>query len=318
LVEPRGASAGTRFLLSWAVATLALAGGGVHAQDVTRDPTARRGEIELTYQYSEEQDLDTSNIGVLKTPVLTTQSLDFNVRYALKERWTIEGGLPLISRKWGGDGRLPEDPIGAIHDPNAFVPPHPEAKFVDNGRYYTYFQDWRAVGRYLLLRDPVIVEPYLMLGFPATDYPILGSATPGEHVRRQEIGSTFAYRPPFLSWFFSVEIGYQYVEKTLDVNKNATRVDAEIVYFASPKVAVKLFASSKNGHGIPPPLPDLTSDIFYHHDQLIRHNYINMGLGTDWSLSSRNVLNVSWIQMVHAEDIFHLRGALSVSLSRGF
>ena len=119
----------------------------------------------------------------------------------------------------------------------------------NDGHYHTYFQDWRIAGRYLLLRDPVIVEPYLMIGFPATDYPFLGSAAPGENRRREEIGSTIEYRPPFLNWYFSVEIGYQYVEKTLDVNKDATRVDAEIGYFASPKIAVKLFASSKNGHG---------------------------------------------------------------------
>ena len=303
---------------SWPVASVAFASAGVHAQDVTRDPTARRGEIDVTYQYSEEQDLHTSNVGTIPTNVLTTQSLDFNVRYALKERWTIEGGLPLISRKWAGDGRLPEDPLGAAHNPALFVPPHPEATFVDNGRYWTYFQDWRIGARYLLLRDPVIVEPYLMLGLPATDYPFLGSAAPGEHVSRQEIGSTVAYRPPFLSWYFNIEIGYQYVERTLGVNKNATRVDAEVVYFVNPKIAAKLFVSSKNGHGILPPPIDLTSDVFYHHDQLIRHNYINAGLGVDWSLSSRNVLNLSWIQMVHAEDIFYLRGALSVSLSRGF
>jgi hypothetical protein len=318
LVEARRASARTRLLLTWSIAALALAGTAVRAQDVTRDPTARRGEIELTYQYSEEQNLETSNMGTRLTPVLTTQSLDFNVRYALKERWTIEGGLPLISRQWGGDGRLPEDPAGANHDPRRLVPPHPEDAFTDDGRYHTYFQDWRLAGRYLLLRDPVIIEPYLMLGFPSTDYPFLGLAVPGEHVKRQEIGSTFAYRPPFLNWFFSVEIGYQYVEKTLGVNKNATRVDAEILYFVNPKIAVKLFASSKNGHGIEPPVPDLTSDIWYHHDQLVRHNYINAGLGADWKLSSRNVVNFSWIQMVHAEDILHLRGALSFSLSRGF
>ena len=318
MIEAPRASAGKRFLLSWSIAALAFASTAVRAQDVTRDPTARRGEIEITYQYSEEQDLHTSNIGVIKTPLLTTQAVDFNVRYALKERWTIEGGLPLISRKWAADGRLPEDPLGAAHDPMFFTPPHTEATFVDNGRYWTYFQDWRIGARYLLLRDPVIVEPYLMLGSPATDYPFFGSASPGEHVKRQEIGSTVAYRPPFLNWYFSVQIGYQYVEKTLDVNKNATRVDAEIVYFVNPKIAVKLFASSKNGHGILPPPPDFSSDVWYHHDQLIRHNYINAGLGTDWSLSNRNVLNVSWIKMVHTEDIFYLRGALSVSLSRWF
>ncbi len=318
MVDARGANARTRFLLDSLLAALALAGTAARAQDVTRNPAERRGEIDITYQYSEEQNLDTTNIGTINTPVLTTQSLDFNVRYALKDRWTIEGGLPLISRRWGGDGKLPEDPAGYAHNPRNFVPPHDDAAFTDDGNYHTYFQDWRLGGRYLALRDPVIIEPYVMIGFPATDYPFLGSAAPGEHVRREEIGSTFAYRPPFLNWYFSVEIGYQYVEKTLDVNKNATRVDAEIVYFVNPKVAVKLFASSKNGHGIEPPAPDLTSDIWYHHDQLIRHNYINAGLGADWNLSGRNRLNFSWIQMVHAEDIFDLRGAVSFSLSRGF
>ena len=316
--EARRIGARTRFLVSTSLAALALAWTAARAQDVTRDPTARRGEMEITYQHSKEQNLVTSNFGTLQTYVLTNQSLDFNVRYALKDRWTIEGGLPLISRKWGGDGKLPEDGAGYNHNPMNFIPPHPEATFVDDGQYHTYFQDWRLGARYLLLRDPVIIEPYLMLGLPSTDYPFLGSAAPGEHVSRQEIGSTFAYRPPFLNWYFSVEIGYQYVEKTLGVNKNATRVDAEIVYFVNPKIAVKLFASSKNGHGIEPPVPDLTSDIWYHHDQLIRHNYINAGLGMDWFLSSRNAVNVSWIQMVHAEDIFNLDGALSFSLSRGF
>ena len=269
----RRSGAGTRVLLTWSTAALALAAAAVRAQDVTRDPTERRGEIDITYQYSEEQNLETSNMGTRQTPVLTTQSLDFNVRYALKERWTIEGGLPLISRQWGGDGRLPEDPAGANHDPRRFIPPHTEATFTDDGHYHTYFQDWRLAGRYLLFRDPVIIEPYVMLGFPSTDYPFLGLAAPGEHVKRREVGSTFAYRPPFLNWFFSVEIGKQFVEKTLDVNKNATRVDAEIVYFVNPTIAVKLFASSKNGHGIPPPVPDLTSDIWYRHDELIHHNF---------------------------------------------
>ena len=318
MVEALLASARTRALLSWPIATLVLASAGVRAQDVTRDPTARRGEIDITYQHSEEQNLETSNNGTIKTPVLTTQTLDFNFRYALKERWTIEGGLPLVSRKWGADGMLPEDPLGYVHNPNNLIPPHPEDHFTDNGQWQTYFQDWRMAGRYLLFRDPVIIEPYLMIGFPSTDYPILGSAAPGEHVKRTEIGSTIAYRPPFLNWYFSTEIGKQYVEKTLDVNKDATRVDAEIVYFASPKVAVKLFASSKHGAGIDAPTPDLTSDVWYHHDQLVRHNYVNAGLGVDWVLSGRNTVNLSWLEMVHAQDVFHLNGALSFSLLRTF
>ena len=256
LVDARRVNARTRFLLChrWSPRCLRLAGVAARAQDVTRDPAERRGEIDITYQYSEEQNLHTSNIGTIQhagaDDAVARLQRPLCIEGALDDR----GRVALISRKWGGDGKLPEDPGGYVHDPRNFVPPHNEATFTDDGHYHTYFQDWRLGGRYLLMRDPVIIEPYVMIGFPSTDYPFLGSAAPGEHVRREEIGSTFAYRPPFLNWYFSVEIGYQYVEKTLDVNKNATRVDAEIVYFVNPKVAVKLFASSKNGHGIEPPL----------------------------------------------------------------
>ena len=66
------------------------------------------------------------------------------------------------------------------------------------------------------------------------------------------------------------------------------------------------------------PTPDLTSDVWYHHDQLVRHNYVNAGLGVDWVLSGRNTVNLSWLEMVHAQDVFHLNGALSFSLLRTY
>jgi hypothetical protein len=102
------------------------------------------------------------------------------------------------------------------------------------------------------------------------------------------------------------------------VSTNTTRVDAEAVYWVNPKIAVKAFVSSKNGVGLAPPPPDPTSDVWYHHDQMLRHNYMNGGLGMDWTLSERNVLNVSVLEMIHAEDVFDMRGALSVTLSRTF
>ena len=77
--------------------------------------------------------------------------------------------------------------------------------------------------------------------------------------------------------------------------------------------------TSKNGKGWDPPVtPDFTSELWYRHDQITRHNYSNVGVGFDWSLSERNALNFTLLKMVHAEDVFKLRRALSVSWSRPF
>jgi hypothetical protein len=299
-----------RAISGWAV-TLALANvcGVARAQEVTPEPTARRGEISITYQYAVNENLHGPQATVETAPV-RTQLIDFNVRRALNERWALEVGLPVISRKTEGP---------PIHNPMRIIPPHPESEFIDDGHYNTFVQDLRLGARYLLLEEPFIIEPYLMIGTPASDYPFFGASAPGEQVNRQEIGSTFAYRPPFLKWYFSMQVGYQNVEKTLGVNKDAMRVDAQAMYFVNPKIAVQLFISSKNGHGASPrPNPDLTSEFWYNHDRLTRNNYVNMGLGVNWLLDNRNMLNVSVIDMVRAEDIFALRGAASITLSRTF
>jgi hypothetical protein len=64
-------------------------------------------------------------------------------------------------------------------------------------------------------------------------------------------------------------------------------------------------------------MPD-TSEAWYLHDRYLRHNYANLGVGVDWALGDRNVLNVTTLKMVHLEDVFKLRRALSVTLSRSF
>jgi hypothetical protein len=80
-----------------------------------------------------------------------------------------------------------------------------------------------------------------------------------------------------------------------------------------------VFFTSKNGKGFDAPLvPNFASELWYRHDQITRHNYSNLGVGVDWSLSERNALNVTLLKMTHAEDVFKLRRAISVTWSRPF
>jgi len=43
-----------------------------------------------------------------------------------------------------------------------------------------------------------------------------------------------------------------------------------------------------------------------------------VGLGADWAMSDGNVIGVSFIEMVHTEDIFDLKKAFDVRVSRSF
>jgi hypothetical protein len=274
------------------------------------EASAPRGSMTVTYQYQKAQDLSGEGYVITSAPI-TTHLIDFAASYRIKDRWTVTAGLPFISREWKG---------GPSHNPLVIVPPQYDSEFVDDGHFHGFFQDLRLGASYLLLTDPVTIEPYLEYGIPASDYPFFAASAVGRHLNTLEVGSTFAYRPPFLPWFFSMRAGYVLTDSVLGVDTDAVRVTADAVRFFNDRIALNMFLTSKNGKGISPPqgTPDFTSELWYRHDQIIRHNYASMGLGVDWALSERTVMNFTVLRMVHAEDIFKLREALSVSFSRPF
>jgi hypothetical protein len=270
-----------------------------------------RGQMYLSYQYHEERDLIGSNI-TIPTGTLYTRLVDFAVDYALNDRWSVSAGLPLISRKVFDPNRA--------HDPLFINPPHTESEFIDDGQFHTYWQDLRLEMRYLALTEPFIVEPYVQLIIPVSDYPFFANAAVGRRLHEQEYGATLAYRPPFLNWYFSLRAGYVDAPSTLGVSIDGTRVVGDAIRFLSPRISLRIFFSSKHNKGMPVSTtpPDRTSEQWYYHDRMIRHNYINMGIGTDIALSDRNSLSIEWIEMLHAQDVFQLRKALNITVSRSF
>jgi len=292
----------------------------VHAQELETTATradaqqlqesAPRGHMEFTYQYQKAQNLTGEGYVFASAPI-TTHLVDIAFTYRIKDRWTVHAGLPYISRKWTG---------APSHDPLNIVPPQYDSEFVDDGQFHGFFQDLRFGASYLAYDGPITVEPYLEYGIPASDYPFFAASAVGRHLQTLEVGSIVGYRPPFLPWFFSMRAGYVLTDSVLGIDTDAMRVTADAVRFFNERVALNLFVTSKNGGGISPPEvpPGRTSELWYRHDQITRHNYATMGAGVDWSIGERNVMNFTVLRMVHAEDIFELDEALSVSFSRPF
>jgi hypothetical protein len=279
------------------------------AQDA--ELSAPRGSMTFTYQYQKAQNLAGEGYVINSAPI-TTHLIDVAASYRIKDRWAIHAGLPFISREWKG---------GPSHNPLNIVPPQYDSEFVDDGHFHGFFQDMRLGASYLLVTDPVTIEPYLEYGIPVSDYPFFAASAVGRNLQTLEIGSTFAYRPPFLPWFFSMKAGYVLVDSVLGIDTDAVRITADAVRFFNERIALNVFLTSKNGGGTSPnpaETPDFTSEQWYRHDQVTRHNYTTMGVGVDWSLGERNIMNFTLLRMVHAEDVFELEEALSVSISRPF
>jgi hypothetical protein len=271
--------------------------------------SAPRGQMAFTYQYQKAQNLVSEDFVIAGAPI-TTHLVDVSVSYRIKDRWTVSAGLPYISREWKG---------GPSHNPLNIVPPQLDSKFVDDGHFHGFFQDLRLGASYLVIDEPLSVEPYLEYGIPASDYPFFASSAVGRNMLTLEAGATFAYRPPFLPWYFSLRAGYVMADSVLGVDTDGMRVVADAVRFINERLSANVFLTSKNSTGITPPqTPDFTSELWYQHDKIIRHNYANLGLGLDWSLGERNVVNFTVLKMVHVEDVFELQEALSVTLSRAF
>jgi hypothetical protein len=275
------------------------------------DPEGHRGEMSLSYQYSEARDLIGAHLTIPTTP-LYTRLVDFAVDYELNDRWSVSAGLPLISRKVFDPNRT--------HDPLGIVPPRTESEFIDDGEFHTYWQDLRLEARYRALTEPFIVEPYFEYSLPMSDYPFFANGAVGQRLKRQEYGATLAYRPPFLQWYFSLRAGYANAPSTLGVSIDGVRVDGQAIRFLSPRIALRVFFSSKHNKGmlVPSTPIDRTSQLWYYHDRMIRHNYISAGLGADIALGNRNSLGVDWIKMPHAQDVFQLQKAFNISVSRSF
>ena len=269
-----------------------------------------RGQMSFTYQYQKSpESRPAQGTSQLRTDHDT--SIDVAAQLSSQRSLDVNAGLPFISREWKG---------GPSHDPLNIVPPQFDSEFVDDGHFHGFFQDLRLGASYLAYNGPIMFEPYLEYGIPASDYPFFAASAVGRQSAdaRSRVGVRLSPAVPEV--VFLDENGLRDGRFRARLSTRTRCASPQTRCVSSARVDTERFVTSKNGGGVSPPEvpPDRTSELWYRHDQFTRHNYMNVGVGVDWSLGERNVLNFTMLRMVHAEDIFELDEALSVSFSRSF
>jgi hypothetical protein len=234
--------------------------------------------------------------------------------YTFADRWTVYGSLPYVQKRFNAGERFGGDP----HNPNDpwwidFQPP--DKRFIDDERFHGGFQDFSFGLMYLALDGPLTISPYIGYGFPTTDYPFYAKAAIGANLWNIPVGVNLSFVPYFSDWFFRGNLAYVFSEKPLDINVDYWLGFLSAGYWFKPQLSVNIFLSAKyirNGLVMP---WDFTDDPFYRnypqdfdtiewwqHDRLLRHRFVNAGIGFDYFPSEKYKFSGSYFTGIWAEQ----------------
>lgn len=294
-------------VIAGAVLFLVLPGLPLSAEESRKG----HGHFTIEYQYIGVDGFE-SSVGELAVGTTDTHTLFFELDYNVTERWSVAFGLPLVRKRY--QGNFPHAVAG-------LDPPNNTAPFLDDGSYHTSLQDFHLGIRYLAKDGPLSIEPFVSLGVPSNDYPFFAGAAVGQNLNKLDVGAGFTYVPPISDAFFRLGVSYVFVEETLGTNIDHWRINGDAGYFFGPRFSGRVFFLLKKGDGLvfPDdfPLPR-TGERWYQHDRLVKHNYMNVGVGLDWALSESYQLSTSVMTMTWGEQIFIMDYAASISLTRSF
>ena len=269
------------------------------------------GHISVEYQYISVDGFEAST-GTLDIGTTDTHSLYFEADYNLTEKLSISAGIPLVRKRYRGP--FP-------HGTSGLNPPNNTAPFIDDGRYRTRFQDIHLGLRYLAKTGTIQVEPFVAIGIPSHDYPFFAHSAVGQNLLKLDLGTTLTYLPPLSDAFFRVSAAYVLVEETLGVSINHWRISGDAGYLFSPRFSGRVFFILKDGKGLTFPddfpVPRIDEQ-WYQHDRLVKHNYMNVGIGADWAINENYTLSASLMTMTWAEQVHVMDFAGGVSLSWSF
>jgi hypothetical protein len=281
----------------------------VLAQD---DEVTGRGSLRLEYQFIRTGAFD-SSIGDIDIGNTDGHTFLLSAEFALNDRWTLFASLPWISKRH--QGALPHDPVNDITEWDP-----PDLTLVDDGDFHSDFQDLYVGVSYLAKSGALSLAPFVSYGLPTHNYPIYAHAAVGRNIWHVPVGVAWSYLPHFSDFYFSGDVAYVFSQKTLGVDISHWLINTTVSYYVTPSFAPKVFVSIKHGtEGLDWPddydITALNDQKWYYHDRMIKHNFINGGVGFDWILNDRYQLSGSWFTMLRPDQVNKIDYAYTLGMT---
>ena len=241
--------------------------------------------------------------------------------FSLNEKWTLYGSIPYVRKRL-------VDPVGwGTHNPNVdfyeYTPP--DLRFVDDGEYHGGLQDLTVGVQYLAVDGPLRVSPYVSYGTPASDYPIYGGAIIGRGLNELHLGVSLDFTPYFSDWTFQAEISYAITEKVVGVDLNYWLMYLSASYYVTPRFAPRIFLTSRHApnalkypEDFEPYEEKYDNENGWRHDQTIKHEFINAGVGFDYIVNERYGISGTYYWTIDAENLLEIDEAFTLGFMRRF
>lgn len=233
--------------------------------------------------------------------------------YGLTDKLAISVGVPYIESKY----------VGAFPHVHGAFPGHENDPVIDDGRYHGGLQDYALGLRYQVWAEPVLVTPFIHLGYPSRDYPFRGHSAIGARLWHVELGGYLArqFEAPLDAVYVQARYGYSISEKTEGISIRSSKLHLELGYALTPRLGARLFAlrlHTHNGLNVPvdfPPAPDPRA---FAHDRLLKTQSTNAGAGLTFALSENYTLFGTWLTTLRSRNAHVIHNAIEAGISRGF
>jgi hypothetical protein len=274
-------------------------------------PEAGGGWVAVQYdyihlQYHLDPNGDKVDIGSMNGRAVTTQ-----IEYGVTDRLAVYAALPYIERKYSGSS-----PHTAIYpDGTRYV------SETDDGSYHGSFQDWLVGTKYQMGVGSWMVTPTIAYGYPTHDYYTFSHAAIGGNQKKTDVGilTGRGLPEPFDRFFLEIDYLYSFMEKFEGVTANRSTLFFETDYYATERLMLRLYATGQKTHGGISPADWVGHpEIFMHHEQIQRTDFIDAGIGVVYLLNGRYSMFSQVTHTFWGENVHGIKYDVAIGISRGF
>lgn len=271
--------------------------------------------VEYHYAYTSDFEYDSA---VFDGGTTTSHAVVFAGDFPINDRWRLFASIPYVLRKHNGVG------LG-VHNPatDFFQFDPPDRRFIDDGDYHGGLQDLSIGVQYRAIDRPGFsLSPFMSFGTPVTDYPYYGAAAIGRQLNEFHLGLSVELRPYFSDWMFQSDLTYAITEEVLGVNLNYWHAYVAAGYYLTPRFMPRVFVIAREAPNalIVEDIDAIGWDSEYgwRHDQILKHSFVNLGLGADFLVSERYSISGTYYQSVKSDNIYQLDAAFTIGLTYNF
>jgi hypothetical protein len=246
---------------------------------------------------------------------ITADSAVLRVDYGLTDRLAVHAAAPFISKRYDG---------GFPHNPNPYEDDDREhVGRLDDGDFHGGWQDWAVGLRWRWRERPWALTPFVTYSQPSHDYTWFAHSALGTRQRKLQLGLAFGrqFGPRFQRLYMSGSYSYTFVQPVLGIDVDYSTVNLDVGYFFTPKFSARVLVIYRKTHGgldFPFDFPSRSDELFLHHDQVQRIDYLDYGFGATYRIDQRWSLNANWLTTYWGENGHAIHNAVAFGVSRSF